>query len=90
MNKYIEIIKELENKNIDMLGLEIVYELKCQLDYNKRVFNEDEKEKLFSIIEKAYIKSDDLNIETITHKAIELYDDLDNMSIWDFIDECIY
>jgi len=90
MKKYIEVIEELENRNIDMLGLEIAYELKVQLDFTEREFTEEQKEELFTAIERAYLKSDDLTIEAITRKAIELYDELENMTTWDLIEESCY
>lgn len=90
MKKYLEIIKELNEKNIDMLCLEIAYELKCQLNFCEREFNEEEQNILLDNIERAYLKSEDLSIETITRKAIELFDNLENMTTWDLIEESCY
>ncbi len=87
---YDKIIKELKENNINMPGLNIAYELKCQLDFCERKLTEEEKDILLDNIERAYLKSEDLSIETITRKAIELFDNLENMTTWDLIEESCY
>ena len=88
--EYNKIIKELKENNINMLGLSIAYELECQLGFCERKFTEEEKDILLDNIERAYLKSEDLSIEVITRKAIELFDNLESMTTWDLIEESCY
>lgn len=87
MKELEKIIEELRERNVNILDLEIANEIKWQIEENERKFSEDEKQKLWDYVDKAYLKSEDLTIEAITRAAIENFDKLDDMNIWDLIEE---
>ena len=85
-----KVLEELRERNINILDLEIANEIKWQLEENGRKFNEDEKQKIWDYVDKAYLKSEGLTIEAITRAIIKNFDELDNMDIWDLIEEACY
>ena len=90
MKELEKIIEELRERNDNILDLEIANEIKWQIEENERKFSEDEKQKLWDYVDKAYLKSEDLTIEAITRAAIENFDKLDDMNIWDLIEEACW
>lgn len=90
MKELEKIIEKLREKNVNILDLEIANEIKCQTDYNDRKFTNEEKQKLWDYVDKAYLKSEDLSIEQITRAAIRYIDELDKMEIWDLIEEACW
>lgn len=90
MKELEKIIEELRERNVNILDLEIANEIKGQIEENERKFSEDEKQKLWDYVDKAYLKSEDLTIEAITRAAIENFDKLDDMNIWDLIEEACW
>lgn len=90
MKELEKIIEELRERNVNILDLEIANEIKWQIEENERKFSEDEKQKLWNYVDKAYLKSEDLTIEAITRAAIENFDKLDDMNIWDLIEEACW
>ncbi len=90
MKELEKIIEELRERNVNILDLEIANEIKWQIEENERKFSEDEKQKLWDYVDKAYLKSEDLTIEAITRAAIENFDKLDDMNIWDLIEEACW
>ena len=90
MKELEKIIEELREKNINILDLEIANEIKWQTDYSDKEFTEDEKQKLWDNVERAYSKSSDLTIENITRAALNNFDELDNMDTWDLIEEACW
>lgn len=90
MKELEKIIEELRERNVNILDLEIANEIKWQIEENERKFSEDEKQKLWDYADKAYLKSEDLTIEAITRAAIENFDKLDDMNIWDLIEEACW
>lgn len=90
MKELEKIIEELRERNVNILDLEIANEIKWQIEENERKFSEDEKQKLWDYVDRAYLKSEDLTIEAITRAAIENFDKLDDMNIWDLIEEACW
>lgn len=90
MKELEKIIEELRERNVNILDLEIANEIKWQIEENERKFSEDEKQKLWDYVDKAYLKSEDLTIEAITRAAIENFDKLDDMNIGDLIEEACW
>lgn len=90
MKELEKIIEELRERNVNILDLEIANEIKWQIEENERKFSEDEKQKLWDYVDKAYLKSEDLTIEAVTRAAIENFDKLDDMNIWDLIEEACW
>lgn len=81
-------IKDLHNKNILLLDLNIVFELDCQLT---SVIEEDEYLKLYNEIEHAYLKLENVAIETIVYCAINNKDKiLNDDDDFDLIEESCY
>lgn len=85
-----KVLKELKERNINVLDLEIANEIKWQTDYNDRKFTDEEKQKLWNYVDRAYLKSEDLTVEQITRAAIKYIDKLDDMEIWDLIEEACW
>lgn len=90
MKELEKIIEELRERNVNILDLEIANEIKWQIEENERKFSDDEKQKLWDYVDKAYLKSEDLTIEAITRAAIENFDKLDDMTIWDLVEEACW
>ena len=90
MKELEKIIEELRERNVNILDLEIANEIKWQIEENERKFSEDEKQKLWDYVDRAYLKSEDLTIEAITRAAIENFDKLDDMNNWDLIEEACW
>ena len=90
MKELEKIIEEVRERNANILDLEIANEIKWQIEENERKFSEDEKQKLWDYVDKAYLKREDLTIEAITRAAIENFDKLDDMNIWDLIEEACW
>lgn len=89
MNKVNEIrrvIKELQDRNISILDINVIYEIDCQLD---KKITDDEYIKLYNNVEYAYLKLDDVSLETIVYCGIKNLDKLDNDD-FDFREECCY
>lgn len=81
-------IKDLHNKNILLLDLNIVFELDCQLT---SVIEEDEYLKLYNEIEHAYLRLENVTIETIVYCAINNKDKiLNDDEDFDLIEESCY
>lgn len=90
MKELEKVIEELRERNINILDLEIANEIKWQIEENERKFTDEEKQKLWDYVDKAYLKSEDLTIEAITRAAIKNFDELDNMEVWDLIEEACW
>lgn len=85
-----KVLEELRERNINILDLEIANEIKWQIEENERIFTDEEKQKIWDYVDRAYLKSESLTIEAITRAAIKNFDELDNMEIWDLIEEACY
>lgn len=87
MKELKEVLKELKAKNISVLDLEIMQEIQFQQDYSTREFTEEETEKIFNIVSRAYLKSDNTKIEQLTAAVINNLANVDTMNTWDLIEE---
>ena len=71
--------------NYNLLNFQIIDEIECQT----RVHLKDEDyNKLFNIIKNCYLKSDSVDLWSLTHYCLENFEDLDNMSAWEIIEKC--
>lgn len=88
-------MKELENKlmelkeeNISIADLEILQEIDYQAEFEfEKELTEKEKEKAFSEIHRAWLKSEDLPIYKITTTVLEEFENLDKLTTWDIIEK---
>ena len=69
-----ETIKDLHKKNILIMDIDIIYELDSQL-YGKTI-SDDDYEKLYSEIEYAYMKLDNVDVSEIVYCALEHLDEV--------------
>lgn len=76
------IIQELEDKGIDLLELNIVNEINCQLD---KELTDNQLELLYCTVERAYLKAEDITIEQLVRYCIDNIDKIYDMKIWDII-----
>lgn len=86
VNEIRKTIKELQARNISVLDINIIYEIDCQLD---KKITDDEYIKLCNNVEYAYLKLDDVSLETIVYCGIKNLDKLDKDD-FDFREECCY
>lgn len=81
-------LKELKEENISVADLEILDEINYQSNYYLEIeLTEEEKQKAFSEIHRAWLKSEDLPIYKITTTVLEEFDNLDKLSTWDIIEK---
>lgn len=87
MEKYKEIIKDLEKRGIGLLDLEICNEIECQQD---KKLTEQQLELIYNTVERAYLKSVYITIEQLVRYCIKNVDKIYDMDIYDIIDECSF
>lgn len=84
-------IKELKDKHILMLQLDIVYELDCQLGYEKKALSDEDYCKLYNEIEYAYLKVEGVDLCNIVECALDHMEDIVNENEdFDLREECCY
>lgn len=76
------ILEELENKGIYLLELNIWNEIDCQLD---KELTDNQLMTLYCTIERAYLKSEDVNLSDLVRYCIKNVDKIYDMNIWDII-----
>ena len=76
------VLKELENKGIDLLELEIWNEIDCLLD---KELNDNQLDILYCTVERAYLKAEDITINQLVNYCIDNIDKIYDMNIWDII-----
>lgn len=69
------IIKDLHDRKILLLDLDIVFEIDCQLD---RKLSEEDYLKLYNEIDYAYLKLDNVSLGTVVYCAINNIDKILN------------
>ena len=87
MEKYKEIIKDLEKRGIALLDLEICNEIECQKD---KELTEQQLELIYNTVERAYLKSVYITIEQLVRYCIKNVDKIYDMDVYDIIGECSY
>lgn len=88
MKELEKVLKELNNKRINLIDLDIMQEINYQSEFCYEMnLNEYEKELLLNTIHNAYLKSEDLTIYQITTIALENLKELKNMSTWDLVEK---
>lgn len=88
MNRFEEIkelLKELSNKGIDLLELNIWNEINCQLD---RELTDNQLELLYCTVERAYLKAEDVNLSDLVRYCIKNIDKIYDMEIWQILMNC--
>ena len=90
MSEELKEYRELYNKyfkdnNYNLLNFLIIDEIECQLNNSLK---EEDYNKLFHTIKNCYLKSDSVDLWSLTHYCLENFDDLDNKSSWEIIDKC--
>ena len=77
-----EVLKELSDKGIDLLEIDIWNEINCQLD---KELTDNQLELLYCTVERAYLKAEDITIEQLVRYCIDNIDKIYDMNIWDII-----
>ena len=76
------VLKELENKGISLLELEIWNEIDCLLD---KELTDNQLDLLYCTVESAYLKTEDITINQLARYCIDNIDKIYDMDIWDII-----
>jgi len=86
--KELELTLELlESKNINVMDLDILQEINYQTKYYLEVeLTDKEKEEIFSLIHRAYLKSEGLPIHAITTAALDNIKELATMTTKELIE----
>lgn len=89
---YRETLNKAEELEINPLVLSIAYELECQLDCEEVAISTDGFEKACSLIERAYLKSENIAIEDITRTLIYMLEDhkVNEIDVWELILKASY
>ena len=90
MEELKKVLEELKERNINITDLKIADEIKWQLEINERNFSTSEQQKIWNYVNKVYLKSENLTIESIAKAVINNFDNLDNMDIWNLIEDACY
>lgn len=86
-----KVIEELKEKNVSVLSIDIVYELDCQLGYERKDLSDDDYCKLYNEVEYAYLKVENVDIGTIVQCALDHMEDILNENEdFDLRKECCY
>lgn len=87
--KELELTLELlEKKNINIMDLDILSEIKWQAQYYLEIeLSEEEKNMIFEQVQRAYLKSEGIPIHVITTAAMDNLDKLKDMSTYDLVEE---
>lgn len=89
---YRETLIKAEELEINPLDLSIAYELECQLDSEEIAISADGFENACSLIERAYLKSENIAIEDITRALIYMLEDhkVNEIDVWELIQKASY
>lgn len=79
------VLEELSDKGIDLLELNIWNEINCQLD---RELTDNQLELLYCTVERAYLKSEDVNLSDLVRYCIKNIDKIYDMEIWQILMNC--
>lgn len=87
--KELELTLELlENKNINIMDLDILNEINYQSKYYLEIeLTKEEKETIFKQVHRAYLKSEDLSIYQIVTTAMDNLKDIKDMTTWELIEK---
>lgn len=83
--EYKNIIQELEDKGIDLLELNIWNEINCQLDDE---LTDNQLMTLYCTVERAYLKSEDVNLSDLVRYCIKNIDKIYDMQIYEILMNC--
>ena len=83
--EYKNIIEELSDKGIDLLELNIWNEIDCQLD---KELTDNQLQILYCTVERAYLKSEDVNLSDLVRYCIKNIDKIYDMEIWQILMNC--
>ena len=79
------VLEELENKGIDLLELEIWNEIDCLLD---KELTDNQLMNLYYTVERAYLKSEDVNLSDLVRYCIKNLDKIYDMQIYEILMNC--
>lgn len=74
-----EVLKELSDKGIDLLELNIWNEIDCQLD---KELTDNQLMLLYCTVERAYLKAEEITIYQLVKYCIKNIDKIYDMDIW--------
>lgn len=81
-------LKELKEENISVSDLEILQEIEYQSEYYLEIeLTDEDKERAFQEIHRAWLKSEDLSIYQIVTTVLENIKNIDSLSTWDIIEK---
>ena len=83
--EYKNIIQELSDKGIDLLELNIWNEIDCQLD---KELTDNQLQILYCTVERAYLKSEDVNLSDLVRYCIKNVDKIYDMQIYEILMNC--
>ena len=87
MKELEKVLKELNDKHINIADLEILEEINYQSEfYLEKKLNDKEKQLLFDLINRAWLKSEGLPIHVITTTALDNLDELEKMTTWELVE----
>lgn len=91
---YKETLLKAEELGISPISLSIAYEFDCQIDSQDIALTPQAFEEACYLIERAYLKSCDISIESITRALINMLVDnntqLHEIDVWDLLDKASY
>ena len=80
-----EVLEELSDKGIDLLELNIWNEIDCQLD---KELTDNQLMTLYCTVERAYLKSEDVNLSDLVRYCIKNVDKIYDMQIYEILMNC--
>lgn len=85
LRKYTDIYNEyFKGNNYNLLNLQIIDEIQCQLEDK---ISDENYNKLFYTIKNCYLKTDEIDLWSLTNYCINNIDEIDDMSTWEIIEE---
>lgn len=91
---YNETLRKARELGICPIALEVAYEFHCQIDGQDIALTPQAFEDACYLIERAYLKSCDISIESITRALINMLVDnntqLHEINVWDLLDKASY
>lgn len=91
---YNETLRKADELGINPITLAVAYEFDCQIDSQDIALSPDAFEDACYLIERAYLKSCDISIESLTRALIYMWVEnntpLDEINVWKLLDKASY
>lgn len=91
---YSETLRKARELGICPIALDVAYEFHCQIDNEDIALSPQAFEDACRLIERAYLKSCDISIESITRALIYMWVEnntpLDEINVWNLLDKASY